>query len=54
MANKKVMIYIPESLHKALKHRAVEQDSSVSEIVTEACENYLNPNHKEVAHVKRK
>ena len=34
----RTMVYLPDSLHKAIKHLAVERKSSIAKLVTEALE----------------
>ncbi len=34
----RTMVYLPEALHKAIKHLAVERGTSLAKIVTEALE----------------
>ena len=34
----RTMIYLPEALHRALKHLAVERDTSLTELIRESAE----------------
>ena len=34
----RTMVYLPEALHKAIKHLAVERGTSIAKLVTEALE----------------
>ena len=34
----RTMVYLPEGLHKAIKHLAVERGTSIAKLVTEALE----------------
>ena len=34
----RTMVYLPESLHKSIKHLAVERGTSIARLVTEALE----------------
>ncbi len=35
----RTMVYLPEALHKAIKHLAVERGTSLAKLVTEALES---------------
>ena len=43
---RKALISLPEDLYKQLRHRSVETDQTMSEIVTEALKTYLEKGGK--------
>ena len=43
---KRTQIYLPEELHKQLKHRAVEEGTSMTELVRRAVREYLQEGDK--------
>jgi hypothetical protein len=47
-------VYIPKSLHKQMKLFAVQNDTSVSEIVREAVTQYFSQRSKKAAKAKAK
>lgn len=48
----KTMIYLPESVYLRLKHMAVDERTSMAELVRRAIEHYLKPPVKKGGGVK--
>ena len=44
----RTMVYLPEALHKAIKHLAVERGTSLAKLVTEALEALYKEDMKDL------
>ena len=53
MTTKRTMIVLPERTHKQLKHLAVERDTSLTQIIREAVESFLEEDLQDLSRARK-